>query len=161
MPHCLLQEDEAVADERPETGTSTVLHALHESPSSSCNLRTGGRLPTAKNSGPHENVTLHGKAASPHTQCPLESLEDGHSKAPNDSLTPSIKVCFPFNNPVRTPVWSLNATPVSVTTNATVYDKMKRRHGGGWPKGKSRKKTTKPSPPKPPLTGYVVFIEGA
>ena len=169
MPRCLLQEDEAVADENPEASTSTVLHTPYESPSPLCSVHTGGRLPNANSNGLHDNVTLHGKAASIHTKYPVEAqgtgcaIQDGRSKAPNDSLTPgpSIKVCFPFNNPARPPVWNLSATPISVTTNATVFDKMKRRHGGGWPKGKSRKKATKLCPPKPPLTGYVLVIESA
>lgn len=42
---------------------------------------------------------------------------------------------------------------VAVASKAPVVSREKK-HGGGWPKGKSRKKATELLLPKPPVSGY-------
>lgn len=53
---------------------------------------------------------------------------------------------------------NLHATPISIAPRPSslvnnLCERKKRRHGGGWPKGKSRKLDSHVSMPKPPATG--------
>lgn len=132
MPRYLLQEDEALTDEVPENATASELH-------------------------PGIPAAVRGQATNPHIKSPYShksfaGIED--SSMLSESMSPSLAVQFPCSTQVKTPVWSVNATPISIAANTRVCDKKKRRHGGGWPKGKSRKKASNLSLPKPPLTGY-------
>ena len=66
----------------------------------------------------------------------------------------SVSVLFPW---MASSV-GLSVTPVQVLPSP-VSVKKKPRHGGGWPKGKSRKPPTGLPPlPKPPTSGYGLFL---
>lgn len=141
----------------------------------------------SKNSSSHDKRQLQLHKALPTSEA-SHSIDGGQMK--NIQLasyvigpTPSaqLAVCIPLFNAPKThtvlnsgQILSLNAPPITVpqTTTNHFCEKKKRRHGGGWPKGKSRKtegQATQPkprkirkvegqlNPPKPPPTGYVPF----
>ncbi len=62
---------------------------------------------------------------------------------------PTISLVFPWTS------LGLNVTPIQVIPSSP--PNRKKRHGGGWPKGKSRKSGVAP-PPKPPSSGYGLFL---
>ena len=90
-----------------------------------------------------------------------KSKESFLSGAQTESLRKSsVSVMFPWMGNLS-PI-GLTVTPVQVLPNlqsASPPPRKKIRHGGGWPKGKSRKPDHVPSPPpKPPSTGYGIFL---
>ncbi len=61
---------------------------------------------------------------------------------------PAVPLLFPWTN------MGVNVTPIQVIPSSPP---KRKRHGGGWPKGKSRKSGVLP-PPKPPSSGYGLFL---
>ncbi len=67
---------------------------------------------------------------------------------PQPMTSPAMPLVFPWTN------MGVNVTPIQVLPSSPP---KRKRHGGGWPKGKSRKSGVLP-PPKPPSSGYGLFL---
>ena len=95
-----------------------------------------------------------------------------HSWSCDSHMTPGgpLTVCFPqlahsskANQSIDgVRLVNLHATPISIGPTpqpqtaphvSNLCERKKRRHGGGWPKGKSRRVDSHASLPKPPATG--------
>ncbi len=76
-------------------------------------------------------------------------LLDPPTLPPPPRPQPTVSLVFPWTS------LGLNVTPIQVIPSSP--PSRKKRHGGGWPKGKSRKSGVAP-PPKPPSSGYGLFL---
>lgn len=168
-----------------ETTSPIIPYQASVSASATNSLHVGERLHTVCPSGEggiqgkpnslfHKRLQMHNAANKCTESKPAnDDAQKMNLEMASDALTqppPSLTVCFPFINHSVShqlvhggQLLSLNATPINVapvTGKVPKYNsfcgKKKRRHGGGWPRGKSRKIDGQLSPPKPPSTGYVI-----
>ena len=142
-----------VSTSHPIASTTTTVELLQTVQSDQLNANPLHHGQTFDSQSAEKNVPLCVEDDAPRVNPPWSC--DSH-------LTPApLTVCFPQvnhskNNQVAegARLVSLNATPINIAPHMrNSCEKKKRRHGGGWPKGKSRRLDSHISLPKPPATG--------
>ncbi|XP_064406528.1 uncharacterized protein LOC135351459 [Halichondria panicea] len=163
---------EVFSGESESTSTiDTMIHTRTDDKSLHAQDNIGGTSQTADHERPELLRSLPGLSLSSHSGAELDSvpeempmylLEDDEGNdeeiirlldppaLPSPSRPqPTVSLVFPWTS------LGLNVTPIQVIPSSP--PNRKKRHGGGWPKGKSRKSGVAP-PPKPPSSGYGLFL---
>lgn len=164
MPRYLLQEDEAVAEESTaeKSGCGDPKASVSSQPCSA--LNAGVTEQTVGCEYLHDNSLSSSQFRHPHKATESIHFHADQRLSNSDVSTPlqgSMTVGCPLPQAHQMlhsgQVLSLNAIPINIATssgrNIIMNERKKYRHGGGWPKGKSRKVKGELSPPKPPSTG--------